>query len=62
MTNDIKQTINFSNAIRRAEPDWTDDKVKAAANFVMLYMDIRLDPYEVKNKLVEFDKDSRFLY
>ncbi len=62
MTIDIKQTLNYSDAVRRAEPDWDDDKVRAAAEYLVLYMDVRLKPYKVKEKLEEFDKNGGFLF
>ena len=62
MTIDIKQTLNYSEAVRKAEPDWDDDKVRAAAEYLVLYMDVRLKPYKVKEKIREFDKDIGILY
>ena len=62
MTIDIKQSLNYSDAVRRAEPDWDDDKVRAAAEDLVLYMDVRLKPYKVNEKLNEFDKDGGFLF
>ena len=43
-------------------PEWDDDKVRAAAEYLVLYMDVRLKPYKVKEKLHEFDKDGGFLF
>jgi len=54
MTIDIKQSLNYSEAVRKAEPDWNDDQVRAAAEYLVLYMDVRLKPYKVKQKLKEF--------
>ena len=62
MTIDITQQLNYSAAVRKAEPDWDDDKVRRAAEYLVLYMDVRLKPYKVKEKLAEFDKDGGFLY
>ncbi len=62
MTIDITQQLNYSAAVRKAEPDWDDDKVRAAAEYLVLYMDVRLKPYKVKEKLHEFDKDGGFLF
>ena len=62
MTIDITQQLNYSAAVRKAKPDWDDDKVRRAAEYLVLYMDLRLEPYEVKAKLNEFDKDGDFLY
>ena len=62
MTIDIKQSRIYSDAVRRAEPDWDDDKVRAAAEYLVLYMDVRLKPYKVNEKLNEFDKDGGFLF
>jgi|TARA_B100000161_G_scaffold214307_1_gene159234 hypothetical protein len=59
MTIDIKQTLNYSEAVRKAEPDWDDDKVRAAAEYLVLYMDVRIKPYKVKEKLEEFCNDAR---
>ena len=62
MTIDITQQLNYSAAVRKAEPDWDDDKVRKAAEYLVLYMDVRLKPYQVKDKLAEFDKNGGFLY
>ena len=62
MTIDITQQLNYSQAVRKAEPDWDDDKVRAAAEYLVLYIDVRLKPYKVKEKLVEFEKDTGFIY
>ena len=62
MTIDITQQLNYSAAVRKAEPDWDDDKVRKAAEYLVLYMDVRLKPYKVKEKLAEFDKNGGFLY
>ena len=62
MTIDITQQINYSQAVRKAQPDWDDDKVRAAAEYLILYMDLRLKPYKVKEKLIEFDKEGGFLF
>ena len=44
MTIDVKQTLNYSAAIRKAEPDWDDDQVRTAAEHCVLYMDVRIKP------------------
>ena len=62
MTIDITQQLNYSAAVRKAQPDWDDDKVRAAAEYLVLYMDVRLKPYKVKQKLEEFDENGGFLY
>ena len=62
MTIDITQQLNYSAAVRKAEPDWDDDKVRKAAEYLILYMDVRLKPYKVQEKLAEFDKNGGFLY
>ena len=62
MTIDITQQLNYSAAVRKAEPDWDDDKVRKAAEYLVLNMDVRLKPYKVKEKLAEFDKNGGFLY
>lgn len=62
MTIDVRQTLNYSAAVRKAQPDWDSDKVRAAAEYLILYMDVRLEPYQVKDKLEEFDKNEGFLY
>ena len=59
---DVTQILNFSAAVRKAEPDWDDDKVRKAAEYLILYMDVRLKPYKVQEKLAEFDKNGGFLY
>lgn len=62
MTIDITQQLNYSQAVRKAKPDWDDDKVRMAAEYLVLYMDVRLKPYKVLEKLEEFDKNGGFLY
>ena len=62
MTIDVTQILNFSAAVRKAEPDWDDDKVRKAAEYLILYMDVRLKPYKVQEKLAEIDKNGGFLY
>ena len=59
---DITQELNFSEAVRKAEPDWDKHRIKAAAKYLELYMDVRLKPYKVREKLIEFDKNEGFLY
>ena len=39
MTIDITQQLNYSQAVRRARPEWDDDKVRRAAEYLVLYMD-----------------------
>ena len=62
MTIDITQQLNYSAAVRKAKPDWDDDKVRMAAEYLVLYMDVRLKPYKVLEKLEEFDKNGVFIY
>ena len=62
MTIDITQQLNYSQAVRRARPEWDDDKVRRAAEYLVLYMDVRLKPYKVNEKLNELDKDGGFLF
>ena len=62
MTIDITQQLNYSQAVRKAKPDWDDDKVRMAAEYLVLYMDVRLKPYKVLEKLEEFDKNGGFLF
>ena len=61
MTIDITQQINYSQAVRKARPEWDDDKVRRAAEYLVLYMDISLKPYKVNAKLTEFDRDGWIL-
>ena len=51
MTIDVTQQLNYSQAVRRARPEWDDDKVRKAAEYLILYMDVRLKPYKVNEKL-----------
>ena len=51
MTIDVKQTLNYSQAIRKAEPDWDDDTVRKAAEHCVLYMDVRIKPSKLKKHL-----------
>jgi hypothetical protein len=62
MTIDITQQLNYSQAVRKARPEWDDDKVRMAAEFLVLYMDVRLKPYKVKEKLEEFEGLGGFLH
>ena len=62
MTIDVTQQLNYSQAVRKARPEWDDDKVRKAAEYLVLYMDVRLKPYKVAAKLDEFDKDGGFLF
>ena len=36
MTIDITQQLNYSQAVRKAKPDWDDDKVRMAAEYLCL--------------------------
>ena len=60
MTIDVKQTLNYSAAIRKAEPDWDDDQVRRAAEHCVLYMDVRIKPAKLKKHLEEF-KEGNYL-
>ena len=60
MTIDITQQLNYSAAVRKAEPDWDDDKVRKAAEYLVLYMDVRLEPYALSTKLDEFEENQVF--
>ncbi len=62
MTIDIKQSLNYSEAVRKARPEWDDDKVGKAEEYLVLYMGVRLKPNNVNAKLEEFDKDGGFLF
>jgi len=53
---DVKQTLNYSAAIRKAEPDWDDDTVRRAAEHCVLYMDVRIKPNKLKKQIEEFKK------
>ena len=56
MTIDVKQTLNYSQAIRKAEPEWDDDTVRKAAEWCVLYMDVRIKPTKLKKHLEEFKR------
>ena len=60
MTIDIKQTINYSAAVRKQKPHWTDDQVRRAAEYLLIFMDVRLEPYALSNKLEEFEQNQVF--
>ena len=60
MTIDVKQTLNYSAAIRKAEPDWDDDQVRRAAEHCVLYMDVRIKPAKLKKHLEQF-KEVNYL-
>ena len=56
MTIDITQQLNYSQAVRRARPEWDDDKVRRAAEYLVLYMDVRIKPTKLKKHLEEFKR------
>ena len=56
MTIDVKQTLNYSAAIRKAEPDFDDDTVRRAAEHCVLYMDVRIKPSKLKKHLNNLSK------
>ena len=58
MTIDVKQTLNYSAAIRKAEPDFDDDTVRRAAEHCVLYMDVRIKPSKLKKTLEQFKQDN----
>ena len=60
MTIDVKQTLNYSAAIRKAEPDCDDDTVRRAAEHCVLYMDVRIKPAKLK-KVLEQYKETNYL-
>ena len=60
MTIDVKQTINYSAAVRKQKPHWDNDQVRRAAEYLLIFMDVRLEPYELKQKLEEFENDQVF--
>ena len=60
MTIDVTQTLNYSAAIRKAEPDWDDDTVRRAAEHCVLYMDVRIKPAKLKKHLEVF-KEANYL-
>ena len=60
MTIDVKQTLNYSEAIRKAEPDFDDDTVRRAAEHCILYMDVRIKPAKLKKHLEQF-KENTFM-
>ena len=60
MTIDVKQTINYSSAVRKMKPNWDDDTVRRAAEYLLIFMDVRLEPYELKRKLDEFEEGQVF--
>ena len=57
MTIDITQQLNYSQAVRRARPEWDDDKVRRAAEHLVLYMDVRIKPSKLKKELDQFKED-----
>ena len=61
MTIDIKQTLNYSAAIRKAEPDWDDDQVRRAAEHCVLYMDVRIKPAKLRKCLDQFKESDNYL-
>ena len=64
MTIDITQQLNYSAAVRKAHPEYDDDTVRAAAELLVMYMDVKLEPDEVKKTLEflrKFNKLGKFL-
>ena len=60
MTIDVKQTLNYSAAIRKAQPDWDDDTVRRAAEHCVLSMDVRIKQAKLK-KVLEQYKETNYL-
>ena len=60
MTIDVKQTINYSAAVRKQKPHWDNDQVRRAAEYLLIFMDVRLEPYALSTKLDEFEENQRF--
>ena len=60
MTIDVRQTINYSAAVRKQKPHWDNDQVRRAAEYLLIFMDVRLEPYELKQKLDEFEEALTF--
>ena len=60
MTIDVKQTINYSAAVRKQKPHWDNDQVRRAAEYLLIFMDVRLEPYDLKQKLDEFEDSMPF--
>ena len=56
MTIDITQQLNYSQAVRRARPEWDDDTVRKAAEWCVLYMDIRIKPSKLRKQLDAFNE------
>ena len=61
MTIDVKQTLNYSAAIRKAEPDWDDDTVRSAAEHCVLYMDVRIKPAKLKKLIEDFKERDPYI-
>ena len=60
MTIDITQQLNYSAAVRAQKPHWNDDQVRRAAEYLLIFMDVRLEPYKLKQKLDEFEEALTF--
>ena len=60
MTIDVTQQLNYSQAVRKARPEWDDDKVRKAAEYLVLYMDVRIKPTKLKKILEEY-KETNYL-
>ena len=60
MTIDVKQTINYSAAVRKQKPNWDNDQVRRASEYLLIFMDVRLEPYKLKQKLDEFEEALTF--
>ena len=60
MTIDVTQQLNYSQAVRKARPEWDDDKVRKAAEYLVLYMDVRIKPKKLKVELEHF-KEANYL-
>ena len=61
MTIDITQQLNYSQAVRRARPEWDDDQVRRAAEHCVLYMDVRIKPAKLRKCLDEFKESDNYL-
>ena len=60
MTIDVRQTLNYSAAVRKQKPHWDNDTVRRAAEYLLIFMDVRLEPYDLKQKLDEFEDSMPF--
>ena len=62
MTIDVTQQLNYSQAVRKARPDWDDDKVRKAAEYLVLYMDVDSSHTKLMKSLTSSTRTEVFYF